>query len=269
MITINTAFKVFILGIVLSFIYSNGLSLSLVTISQGFALAIFLAWFVSKIDLKPRCAFVIVGLSLFVIGMFNNMLEGYFFTKMYSSFWVFAAALPVPIFTAFLESALAIFLIGTKGSRDMAGAMKAYCESRTPVSWIKRMFAASVLYLPIYFLFGLAVSSFVIPIYSQNPELVIPQLSTIATLEIIRGAIYAVVLLLVFVAVGKDRKTNFVVASALLYIPGAALPLISAMTTSNFLSAVAPYHLIELFADSVVYAYAVSRLISADSIKRK
>ncbi len=263
MITINKTFRIFVLGIILSFIYSKSFSLSLITVFEGFALAIFLAWFISKLDLKSRDAFAVVWLGLFAVGMFNNMLEAYFFTKMYPSVGAFLAALTAPFFITFLESAAAIFLLGGGRSSDLAGALKVHLGSRTAVSWIKRMFASSVLYMPTYFLFGIMVSSFVMPYYLKSPGLVVPPVLTIVILQIAKGVIYAFVLLIVFAAVGKERKTNFIVASALLYIPGAALPLISSMASSNVISQVAPYHIVELFADSVVYAYAVSRLISA------
>ncbi len=258
----NRAPIIFILGIILSLVYSKGFTVSPVSLLEGLALAIFLSWFITKLDLEPWSAFLIVWLGIFVIGAFNNMLEGYFFTKVYPSFGAFISAIPTAFITTFLESAAALLILRAKGKRDLANALRTHLGSRTASSWVKRMIASSVLYLPIYFFFGMLVSPFVVPYYSSSPGLVIPPVPTIETLEIIRGVIYTVVLLFVFATVGKERKMNFIVASTFLYIPGAALPLVSAMSSSNFLSAVAPYHLVELFGDSVVYGYAASRLIS-------
>ncbi len=255
--------NIFILGIILTLVYSKGFSISSVTLLEGFALAIFLAWFIAKLDLKSRDLFLVVWLSLFAIGNFNNMLEAYFFTRMYPSVGAFIAALPYPFFIAFFESAAAILILRAGGSRNLADVLKAHIGSRTTASWVKRMTASSALYFPIYFLFGMIVSPFVIPYYSSSPGLVIPPVLTIMLLQLAKGVIYAAVLLTVFAAVGEGRKTNFIVASALLYIPGAALPLISSMASLNVISQVAPYHIVELLADSVVYAYAVSHLLSS------
>jgi hypothetical protein len=102
--------------------------------------------------------------------------------------------------------------------------------------------------------------------YSQpSSSLVIPPVTIIIPLELLRGFIYAVVLLVVFAGIKSGRRLNFVVASTLLYIPGAFLPLISSMVSLSFIYAVAPFHMVEIFADSVVYGYAASRLISAKS----
>ena len=256
------AYKIFVLGIILSLVYSR--TFSLMAVFEGFALAIFLAWFISKVDLNSRSTFMLVWLGLFVIGVFNNMLEAYFFTTQYSTAGSFANALLMPIATTFLESASAVLLLRPKGNRDMAAALKSYLSSRTKSSWVLRILAASVLYLVVYFIFGLMVSSFVFPYYSNaSSGLVIPPLPTMFSLEIFRGFVYAVVLLVVFAGIKREKNLGFWVASALLYIPGAFLPLLSSMTSLSVISPVAPFHLVELLADSIVYGYVASRLIGA------
>jgi hypothetical protein len=69
---IKSAYRVLALGIILSLIYSRTSSFTLIAAFEGFALAIFLAWFISKVDLKPSGAFILVWFSLFIIGVFNN-----------------------------------------------------------------------------------------------------------------------------------------------------------------------------------------------------
>jgi hypothetical protein len=259
----KSAYRVLILGIILSLIYSRAFSFTLIPVFEGFVLAIFLAWFISKMDLKPRSAFILVWFSLFVVGYFNNLLEAYFFTKQYQS-ESFIMAMLFSLFIALLESACAILLLRPEGSRDITAALKSHMNSRTGSSWVKRIIAASAVYFMIYFIFGLMVSPFVMPYYSQpSSGLVIPSLTTMIPLELLRGFIYAVVLLVVFAGIKTGERLNFTVASALLYIPGAFLPLISSMMSLSFIYAVAPYHMVEILADSVVYGYAASRLIGA------
>jgi hypothetical protein len=85
-------------------------------------------------------------------------------------------------------------------------------------------------------------------------------------LELLRGFIYAIVLLAVFSGVKGGRKLNFAIAAALLYIPGAFLPLASSLVSSSAISAVAPLHMVEILADPVVYGYAGARLIGAKEL---
>ncbi len=266
MAMLKSAYRVLVLGIILSLIYSRIFSFTLITAFEGFVLAIFLAWFISKVDLKPGSAFILIWFSLFMIGYFNNLLEAYFFTKQYHSIESLMMAMLISFFSALLESTSAILLLQPKGSKDITAALKSHMSSRTRSSWVKRIIAASAVYFPIYFIFGLMVSPFVIPYYSQpSSGLVIPSFTIIIPLELLRGFIYAIVLLVVFAGIKSGRRLNFVVASTLLYIPGAFLPLISGLVSFSFLSPVAPFHMVEILADSVVYGYAASRLIGAKS----
>ena len=265
MTNIKSAFRVLVLGIILTLIYSRTFSFTLIPVFEGFVLAIFLAWFISKVDLKPASAFILVWYSLFIIGYFNNLLEAYFFTKVYQS-ESFIMAILISLFSALLESTCAILLLRPEGSRDITAALKSHISSRTGSYWVKRIIAASAVYFLIYFIFGLMVSPFVMPYYSQpSSGLVIPSITLMIPLELLRGFIYDVVLLVVFAGIKTEQRLNFAVASALLYIPGAFLPLISSMMSLSFISAVAPYHMVEILADSVVYGYAASRLIGAKS----
>jgi hypothetical protein len=265
MANLKSAYRVLVLGEILSLIYSRTFSFTLIAVFEGLILAIFLAWFISKVDLKPRSAFILVWFSLFMIGYFNNLLEAYFFTKVYQS-ESFIIAILISLFSALLESTSAILLLRPRGSRDITAALKNYISSRTGISWVKRIIAASAAYFLIYFIFGLMVSPFVMPYYSQpSSGLVIPPVTIIIPLEILRGFIYAVVLSVVFAGIKTGERLKFAVASALLYIPGAFLPLISSMVSLSFIYAVAPYHMVEILADSVVYGYAASRLIGAKS----
>lgn len=260
----KAAYKVVVLGIILSFIYSPAFPLPPVAVFEGFALALFLAWFMSKLDLKPGDAFALVWLSLFMIGGFNNILEGYFFTNQYSSTALLIDHMLNSLFTTMLESASAVLLLQPHGSVGIMTALKSHLASRSRRSWLKRMLVASAAYFPVYFIFGVIVSPFVVPYYSRSSSgLVIPPIQTIVALELLRGFFYAAVLLVVFAGIKGDRKSDFRAASALLYIPGAFLPLVSGMMSLSVISQVAPYHMVELLADSVVYGYVAARLLGA------
>jgi hypothetical protein len=266
MAMLKSAYRILVLGIILSLISSWTFSFTLIAVFEGFVLTIFLAWFISKVDLKPGGAFILVWFSLFMIGVFINLLEAYFFTKQYHSIESLMMTMLISLFGALLKSTSAILLLQPKGSKDITAALKSHISSRSRSSWVKRIIAASAVYLPIYFIFGVMVSPFVIPYYRQpSSGLVIPSFTIIIPLELLRGFIYAIVLLVVFAGIKSGRRLNFVVASTLLYIPGAFLPLIFGLVSFSSLSPVAPFHMVEMFGDSVVYGYAASRLIGAKS----
>jgi hypothetical protein len=63
MAKLKSAYRVLLLGIILSLIYSRIFSFTLIAAFEGFVLAIFLAWFISKVDLKPGSAFISSGLA--------------------------------------------------------------------------------------------------------------------------------------------------------------------------------------------------------------
>ncbi len=88
--------------------------------------------------------------------------------------------------------------------------------------------------------------------------LVIPPFSVILPLEFFRGFLYTISLLPV-IAVVKERRASFFLLASLLFIPGAFIPLV--MDTS-LPSQIIPIHLIEILADSLVYGFVLSRLLS-------
>ncbi len=145
------AYKTFALGVILSLVYSRGFSVSPLAVLEGFVLAIFLAWFIPKVNLKPASAFVLVWGSLFIIGQFNNILEGYFFTTAYSISGLLAKDVLVSLFITLLQSAFAVLLLRPEGNRNITEALKSYMGIRTRSSWLKRFVAASVVWFPSIF----------------------------------------------------------------------------------------------------------------------
>jgi hypothetical protein len=165
-----------------------------------------------------------------------------------------------------IQTAFTILILRPEGSMTLKSAIS--CHMMSIRNYPLRIAAASLAYLPVYFAFGLIVSPFVAPIYA-NPQsgLSVPSLSLLVPLEILRGAVYAVVLTAVFASLRKQKEQkdlSFKAATALLFIPGGSLPLLSSLTRVNVLSQVAPYHSLELLGDSIVYGYIASRILSND-----
>jgi hypothetical protein len=153
----SDAYRIIALGIILSLLYSLQVFLRsfridqflpFIAVFEGFVLAVFFAWFIPKVNLRCGSEFILVWLSLFVIGGFSNLLGGYFFVKHYGSFESFVSGNLIWLFITFLQSAFAILLLDAKGEMTLTEALKGHMRTRTRSSWVKRMVAASVVYFP-------------------------------------------------------------------------------------------------------------------------
>jgi hypothetical protein len=236
----------------------------LIIVSGSIILAIYLVWFISLLDLRRRDAYILTGFTLFTAGGLNNILEAYFFTEKLTDTWTLIAAITFSLMIALIRAAFTILIIRPEGGMTLKSAISGHIRSAR--SYPLRIAATSLAYLPVYFAFGLIVSPFVAPIYT-NPQsgLSVPSLSLLVPLEITRGAIYAVVLTAVFASLRKQKEQknlSFKAAAALLFIPGGFLPLLSSLDQVSVLSQVAPYHSLELLADSIVYGYIASRILA-------
>ena len=224
------------------------------------AMAVFLAWLVPLIRLKLASVVMVLWVNLFAVGYMINYIEGAFFTTMYASVTSFGIALLRAAVISSVVTAVAVFLLSERGSTaGLLPKLKEHLATRTRRSWVVRILAGALVYLPIYFFFGLLVTPFVLPYYS-NPAngLVIPPFSVIIPVEIFRGFLFVLVLLPLMAALAGSRNLVFVALAAMLYIPGALVPLFG---SGSFPLAIAPFHGTEILADSIVYGFALSRII--------
>jgi len=230
-------------------------------------LSLFLAWFVSMIDLRRTHLIFLIWTVLFVIMYLNNMIEGYFFTTVISSPSVFAAGAVIILFVTLIEALIAGLILSTPARRDnLIAALRNYLTGRRTGSWAMRIVASSVAYFPIYFFFGAIVAPYVLPYYSDPSfGLVVPPFTVIAPLEVFRGFLYVVSLLPVIASVKSDRKTVFIVLTATLFVPGALIPLLTA--SASLPAHIIPIHLVEILADSIVYGFVLSRILARSSIR--
>jgi len=241
----------------------TGVGLSYLSVGTSFlgglVFACFLAWMVSKMELRKLDVSLTLWFTLFIIQHLSNTIEGYFFTTYYSSTLTVVISLLVASASTFVESIMAVFLFYKERNKTrLLPVLSDFFKKRRPGSWLWRIVAASLAYLPIYFLFGMMISPFIIPYYSSSTALKIPSFTVILPLEFIRGFIYTVVLVPIISSVKISRRTLFVILASFLYIPGAFLNLI---VPGSLPTGILPFHLLEILGDSIVYGYVLARLL--------
>jgi hypothetical protein len=226
---------------------------------NGAILTGFLAWLVPKIHLSTWSLTLLVWLNLLVVEFLNNYVEAYFFTNMYSNAAVLAQSAASALISSLITAMAAALLLGY-GISGITASLKEHLSTRTSSSWILRIAVGSVAYFPIYFFFGLLITPFVLPYYN-NPSfgLRIPSFAVMIPVELFRGFVYTIVLLPLLATLVGGRITKFIALAAMLYIPGG---LIALLGTPRIPAPIIPFHGLEILADSIVYGFVLSRILS-------
>ena len=133
-----------------------------ISLLSGFILSFFLTWLVSRMKLQRLHIFALIWFNLFVVRYFSNMVEGYFFTSVFVSLNDFLSQVFTTLIVTLIEGAITCFLLTTKDTESLAASIKEHLSTRSKRSWIVRFVAGSVIYFPIYFLFGALISPFII-----------------------------------------------------------------------------------------------------------
>ena len=222
-------------------------------------LTVFLAWLVPKMRLSRWSLTLLVWLELLVVEFLNNYVEAYFFMTRYSNPAVLVQSVASALISSVISATAAALLLGY-GISGITASLKEYLSKRTSSSWILRIAVGSVAYYPIYFFFGLLITPFVLPYY-YDPSfgLRIPSFAVIIPVELFRGFVYTLVLLPLLATVVGGRTTKFIALAAMLYIPGGLIALLGNQTIP---APIIPFHGVEILADSVVYGFALSRILS-------
>ncbi len=201
---------------------------------------------------------ILLFVLLFVLNSFINLVEALFFTT--APF----AELLVGLVTPFVgHVALALLLAAlfrpASVDRGLVSALRDALGRRRWTSWVWRFLLAGVLYLPIWFFFGLIISPIVLPYYQEvGLGLTVPGLEVILPLEIFRGLLYAgTVFLLIAVLGGSRRSTAFWVVLTLCVL-GSWTPMLMVAWWPIPLRVT---HGLEITADSIVHGLVVTLLL--------
>lgn len=220
----------------------------------GVLLATILAFIFSNLPFKMLPRVGLAWLSLFIIQMFSNLLEGAFFTTVISTITMFFGGVIIGLLVTLVQAVLAgILFPPTKTDKSLKTELSEYFSKRPFSSWLWRIALCSLIYFPIYFTFGGIVSPFVVPYYT-NPSLglylTIPSFEIMIPLEFLRGFLYVVALLPIIATLKLPKRTLFFSIVALLYVAGAFVPFLTDSTLPVFLRVV---HGLEILADYVVF----------------
>jgi hypothetical protein len=236
------------------------------SLSQGFffalgylLLSVYLEWLQGEMRLGFPGLAAVLWLNFFIVGSFSNMIEGYFFTNVFESGQMFLMGGMYILFFSGVQAGLASIML-EKGETRLRDNLVYYIAGTDAFGWFKRIVIGALSYFPVYFFFGMLVSPFVMPYYGDPAlGLVVPPFTVIIPVEILRGFLYVATLLPLAASLGADRRTNAVAFAGMLFIAGAFIPLLG---DQGLPSQIIPYHMAEIFADSVVYSYVLARVFT-------
>lgn len=254
-------FFLVLIGIMPEFLTTNRITSIDIAINlfNAAILSIFMVWLIPQLNLRKNHLIVFIWLTLFIVQNFNNMIEAYFFTSVFSSVIHFFSSVLISLVVTFLEGIVIVSLLVTKNTgNSITESIKTHISSRSRTSWIMRVTAASLAYFFIFFLFGAPISPFIMKYYSDPAlGLTIPPPEIIIPLEIFRGFVYAVTLLPVVALIRSKKK--FLTIALILFVPGAFIPLVSNVLT--FPIQIIPFHMVEILADSLVYGFVLYKIL--------
>jgi hypothetical protein len=237
---------------------SLSLDETIFTFLGSLVLGYYLVWLQDRASLRRSGLTILLWMNLFVVGSFSNMLEGYFFTNVFDSFSTFAMGAAVMLASTGIQAAALGYLL-RPGERSLRACFDEYMGKRSGGDWLKRLAAGTLTYFPVYFFFGMLISPFVMPYYSDpSLGLVIPSFSVIIPLEILRGLMYVAVLLPIVACLEGEARSSSLALACMLFIPGALLPLLG---DQGLPAPIIPFHLAEILADSAVYGYLLAHLL--------
>ena len=226
----------------------------------GVTLALVLSLILLRLPFKWHIRFGMIWTALFAIQEFSNLLEGFFFTTFLPTLSLFFAAVFIGAVTTFIEAVSATMLFIPKERGDsFLNRVKEYFRQRSMSSWVWRMVWSSIVYFPIYFVFGAIISPYVIPYYS-NPSLGlrIPSFSVMIPLEFVRGFLYVLIMLPIMAGLKGGRMHIYCCVASLLYVGGALVPFLAGPTLPVQLRI---FHGLEILADCLVYGAALIHLL--------
>jgi hypothetical protein len=226
---------------------------------DGAILTGFLAWLVPKIRLSRWSLTLLVWVELLVIEFLSNYVEGYFFTTKFDNATVLIQSVSSALVSSAISATAGALLLGY-GATRITVSLKEHFATRRRDSWILRILVGSIVYFTIYFFFGLLISPFVVPYYSDPSfGLRIPSFTVLIPVELFRGFVYTLVLLPLLATVVGGRTTKFIALAGMLYIPGALIPLLG---NASVPAPIIPFHASEILADSIIYGFVLSRILS-------
>lgn len=229
------------------------------TAITGLLYAVLLRHILHSMTIGARGRFFSIWIAIWIVQMFNPLLEGIFFTNQLTGFTIvfgaviFGMILPI-IYTA---SAVILFRPENAGS-SLRQRLRDHFSKRRASEWGWRIATASLSWTIIYFVFGNLVAPWVMPYYSDPSSgfnLVYPSLTELLALQTVRGFIYVVSLIPLAISINVDFQRAFTTTASLLFIGGG---LAIFLIVETFPLTLRLFHSIDLLADSIFFGYTFS-----------
>jgi len=226
---------------------------------SGILLALVLGSIFIKLPFKLGVRIGTAWLALFIIQYFSNLFEAYFFTTVFPTMLSFLAGVLESLVITFVEALLVgILFVPREIQRSYVSEIKSYFAQRSGFSWTLRIIVGSIIYFPIYLVFGGLVSPFVIPYYTDpSMGLMIPGFDVMTPVELVRGFLYVLALLPIIAGIRIKRGYLYVAIASLLYVLGAFMPL---LTNLSWPVQLRIFHGLEILGDFLVYGAALAYL---------
>jgi len=226
----------------------------------GLLLGFVVGFVSSRLPFRNSIRIASLWLALFVIQYFANLVEYYFYSTV--SLSGILPDLAEGLFVTLIEAVLiALLFVPVTRESAIGIEMKEFFEQRPGSSWVSRIVISSLVWIPIYFAFGMVVFPFIAPYYtdpSLGLSLTLPSFGIVIPLQFVRGLIYVLVLLPLIAALRIGRKYLFGVLTLVLYVPGAFIPLLTNVLWPVTLRMI---HGIEVLGDFVVFAAVIVALL--------
>lgn len=150
--------------------------------------------------------------------------------------------------------------------RTFRRALPQFFGARRPADWAWRLFAAWLIYLPIYWGMGRLVSPFVAPLYAATEfGLALPETAAMVDMQYLRGVLYLLAVLPIIVLWPGSRQSLWLWIGSAILIQIAATPILLAYWYPlSFRLA----HALELAVDSFAQAYLYAQLLFVPAGRR-
>jgi len=198
---------------------------------------------------------LILFLLSWISNSVNNQIEAAAFAGMEEGFWFTVLTFLVPVL--FVSMAVAWLFPPTDKSMFM-DSVRSFFSRYSFGGWMWRFVLAAVIFMPIYYFFGMLVIPFTRSYYEQNMYgLEIPSLGKLLLILFVRSVLFFAVCLPVLIAwQGSRLNLLWRLGLALFYLVGFQSLLIATWMPW----ALRLPHMIEIFFDEFVYAGALVRL---------
>jgi hypothetical protein len=193
----------------------------------------------------------------------NNVIEASLITSYTGFSWLTVISFGV---ASLLCGAATAFLFAPTGpSESMAAAWYASFNRRSALSWVWRLLVATVIFAPIYLVFGLLVLPVVEEYYQQQVYgLVAPTWQQLLPILLMRSVLFMLACLPIVMTWQGSRRSLVLSLGFALFVLSGLVPLLQAYWMPVTLRIP---HSLEILADSYVYAWALALLLGKENIQ--